>query len=45
MTFADVDTSRKARARDVRAVVEDAYAAMLAQAPVPKRGRRGKASK
>jgi len=38
---------RKARARDVRAAVQDAYAAMVAQGPVRKRGtrKRQKASK
>jgi hypothetical protein len=36
---------RKARARDVRAAVEDAHAAVLAQGPVRKRRTQRKASK
>jgi hypothetical protein len=36
---------RKARARDVRAAIEDAHAAMAAEGPARKRGTRKKASK
>lgn len=36
---------RKARARDVRAAIEDAYAAMLALGPARKRGTRRKAER
>src|SRR3954468_11860794 len=36
---------RKARARDVRAAIADAHAAMAAQGPTRKRGTRRKASK